>query len=72
MLHLGDTVRELGTGRQGKVHIILNRDLGWEVLFADGRKPTVQIFKQADELELIKCPHAPEHPRFVPKRRIIG
>lgn len=80
MLHLGDMVQEIATGRQGKIDSIHAEGvLGkeqipnlWRVFFSDGKTPLLQYFKNEVELRLIECPHANPEPGFVPERGIMG
>jgi hypothetical protein len=79
MLHLGDIVQEVATGRQGKIDNIQSHGVlvqepipnMWRVHFSDGQQPLMQSFENADDLSLIKCPHADPEPGFVPERSIM-
>jgi hypothetical protein len=80
MLHLGDFVREISTGREGKVDNICSEGiLGqepipnlWRVLFLDGETPLMQYFKNEGELQLLRCPHEATEAGLVPDRGIMG
>lgn len=62
VLHLGDMVQELATGRTGKVDNISSEEpVGgpqvptlWRVIFSDGKQPLVQYFKGEGELRVIQ------------------
>lgn len=56
-LHGGDTVEEIATKRQGKIDGVSDTPPYWRVHFSDGKDPVLQIFKDENELRLIKCPH---------------
>lgn len=80
MLHLGDKVQEIVTGRTGKIdNIHYDGIVGqeptanlWRVHFSDGVVPMMQYFKTEDELRLVECPHEEPQPCFVPERGIMG
>jgi hypothetical protein len=70
MLHLGDTVEEIATKRQGNLDD--QKPNYWRVIFTDGKKPLYLICKNETELKLISCPHNQnDGPRFVPERSIM-
>jgi hypothetical protein len=81
MLHLGDIVEEVATGRQGKIdNISTNNDARgqvtsvnyWRAIFLDGKQTLYGIFKDEKELRLVSCPHAEPEPGFYPERGIMG
>jgi len=67
--HLGDTVLETKTQRQGKIDE-LRSDM-FRVNFLDGKQPVIQYFKSISDFELVKCPHTEPGPGFVPERGIM-
>jgi hypothetical protein len=78
MLHLGDVVEEIATGRLGKIDTVLEHHANgqqtvnyWRVFFDDGKQPLLGIIKDALELRLVSCPHTEAEPRFTPARSII-
>jgi hypothetical protein len=80
VLHLGDKVQEIVTGRTGKIDNIHSEGIVgqestpnlWRVHFSDGKVPMMQYFKSEDELRLVECPHGEPQPGFVPERGIMG
>jgi hypothetical protein len=68
--HLGDTVLETKTQRQGKIDE-LRSDM-FRVIFLDGQQPLIQYYKDIGDFELVKCPHTKPGPGFVPERGIMG
>jgi hypothetical protein len=68
--HLGDTVLETKTQRQGKIDE-LRSDM-FRVILLDGQQPLIQYYKDIGDFELVTCPHAEPEPRFVPERGIMG
>ena len=78
MLHLGDKVQEISTGRQGKIDETRSEGVSgkeqipilWRVTFSDGNTPLIHDLNK-EELRLIDCPHGEPEPGFVPERGII-
>jgi hypothetical protein len=68
--HLGDTVLETKTQRQGKIDE-LRSDM-FRVIFLDGQQPLIQYYKDIADFELVTCPHEEPAPGFVPERGIMG
>jgi hypothetical protein len=79
MFHNEDIVKEIATGRQGKIDSIQSGGvLGqeqiqnqWRVVFSDGKEPPLKYFNKEDEICLLKCPHSHEEPGFYPARPIM-
>jgi hypothetical protein len=79
LLHLGDTVQEITTGRIGKIDstqaegVVGQEQIPnqWRVFFSDGKVPLVQHFNDEKDLRLLKCPHSDPEPGFVPERGIM-
>jgi hypothetical protein len=78
MLHLGDVVEEIATGRLGKIDTVLEHHANgqqtvnyWRVFFDDSKQPLLGIINDALELRLVSCPHTETEPRFTPARSII-
>lgn len=78
MLHMGDKVQEIATGRQGKIDSVRYNGTpedgiptAWRVYFSDSKDPLIQYFKKEDELRVIECPRADPDPGFVPDRPIM-
>lgn len=61
VLHQGDIVEEIDTGRLGKVweaRQLMTDSLRWRVEFSDGQKPIMNYFITRSDLRLIDCPHS--------------
>lgn len=75
-MHLHDIVEEIATKRRGKIDNsagVVGQKPDWlRVYFSDGQEPIMKIFKNLDELRLIKCGHdEPTESQFVPSRGIM-
>jgi hypothetical protein len=78
MFHLEDAVEEIATKRIGKLDssggTVGQEPDSWRVYFSDGKTPLMKYFKcdELDQLRLVKCPHEPVEPGFVPSTSIMG
>jgi hypothetical protein len=74
MLHNGDWVEEIATGRRGVIDSINASVAGkqeiqthWRVLFKDGKEPLLKIFTKQEDFKLMRCPHEDKgEPGFYP------
>jgi len=78
LLHGGDIVQEIATGRQGKIDGIGNAIMqgretqtNWRIAFSDGKEPGMWTYKNRAELRLIICPHGDPEPGFYPAEGIM-
>ena len=79
MLHEGDVVEEIATGRRGVVDSIgstlVNKQEiqnSWRVRFNDGKEPLSKYFTTEADLRLAECPHQNQgEPGFYPSRPIM-
>jgi len=79
MLHNGDGVEEVATGRRGVIDgigsSVVNKQEtqnSWSVRFNDGKEPLIKIFTNREDFNLVGCPHQDEgEPGFYPSRSIM-